>query len=239
MADTLNDAVKLIKDESHRGDVSVTTDDITAKIVRALNEVRRQLVRRLPKQYMKSTTDGTLTMSVANGVIYTLASDVQEPILFRFTDDNSENILQKVDSEKEFWQNIYSASAAADKPQYYVEISPDASKNKRIRIFPTPDASYTVTYPYYKDPTGTKLTTSDLGSAIPDIPNIMFDVLWKGALYYFLKSFDDAQAAEQARRDYLEAAQEMDILDELDLDSDLAWRFDISQYHNPQTFKLD
>ena len=238
MADTLNDAVKIIKDQAHRGDVDITTDPITAKIVRAINESRKEIIRKLPKLWIQSPTDGTI-ITVQGTTIYALNADLQEPILFRYTDTTVERLIEKVDSQREFYKHIFSNSAAQDRPRHYVEIAPTAAELRQIQIFPPPDKVYTITYPYYKDPTGTRLTVSDLASKVPDVPNHLLDYLWKKALYYFLKSFDDNQAAEQALRDAREAMDDVEMAEEMDADTDLAFRFGIDdRFTDPNTFNL-
>src|SRR5688572_4284285 len=119
---TLNDVVKRVKDRSHRGDVDVTNDDITSQIIRAVNDCRRKLIRRLPKEWLRKSS----SISVVQGTTtYSLASDTQEPIVFRFTDDSNEYIITKVESEREFYQKVYSASAAQNRPAYYVDLGRD------------------------------------------------------------------------------------------------------------------
>lgn len=202
----VGDAVKRVKDRSHRGDVNITTDNITDQIVRTINDARREVVRKVPKEWLRKA--GTLSV-IGGTTVYSLASDVQTPILFRYTSASIERFIELVESEREFYLNVYNASAAAGRPLYYTKLGPDGSGNKQIQIFPTPNASYTVTYPYYKDPTGTDLTTLDFNTEIPDVPKWMHDCVWKGALYYFLKSFDDP-AQEIAKQDYDQSLAELD-----------------------------
>lgn len=217
---TLNDIVKRIKDRSHRGDVDVTTDAITAQILRAINDARRKIIRRVPKDFLRST--GTISV-VSSTTTYSLASDVQEPIVFRYSYLNNEYLLTKVESEREFYQEVYKANATAGKPSHYIELGLDSSGYKQIQVYPSPDASYTVTYAYYKDPSTTELTTSDLATAVPDIPSYLQDALVEGALWLFLKGFDDA-AQLAAKQDFKESVVEADIAEDRDEDLELSWR---------------
>ena len=218
---TYNDVVKRIKDQAHKGDPDTTTDIITAQIVRAMNDARRKIIRKLPKEWIRSSS----TISVVQGTTdYSLASDVQEPIIFRYTSSNSEYIITKVDSEREFYQNYYSANASQDKPRVYIEIS-RSSGNRQIKLFPTPDASYTVNYAYMKDSTSTELTTSDLGTTVADIPSYLQDALVEGTLWIFLKCFDDHAAVDRAKANFEKALLEADIAEDQDRDGELSFRF--------------
>lgn len=237
MAMTYNDAVKMVKDMSHRGDVDVTTDTNTAKILRAMTEIRRQIIRQLPKEWLK--TSETISMTVAGGTTYALSATCQESNMFRYTDDGSEYMIKKVASEKEFFEKYYDPNSAADRPAYYCEIGPSA-KVKQIRIEPAPDATYTVTHSYWKDPSGTKITTSDLSTTVDDIPDYTFDCLWKGTLYLFLKSYDD-EGWKAAKQDYIESLIEADIADDRDLDGDVGFRFDAGDgyLHSEAGLRID
>lgn len=217
---TVNDAVKRIKDRSHRGNVDITTDSITAQILRALSDALRELNRRVPKR--KLWKEGSL--SVVQGTVrYSLASDVQEPIVFRYTVSGTLYLPVKVESDREWFENIFDPDAAQDDPDFYREIGPDSSGNKQIEFYPTPKQALTVSYEYYKSP-ATELTTSDLTSQIPNLPDELHDAAWKGGLYHFLKGFDDAGQAI-AQSDYERAKLELDSADEQDQDLDLQLRF--------------
>lgn len=224
---TLNDLVKRVKDRTYRGDVDVTTDDITAQIIRAANDARRKLIRRLPKEYLRKTS----TISVVQGTTtYSLASDVQEPLLFRYTSSNAEYIVRKVDSEREFYDLLYSASAAQNKPTHYFDAGRDNSGYRQVILYPTPDASYTVNYTYYKDPSRTELTTSDLATEIPDVPSYLQDALVSGTIWLFLMTVDDKAAQDRAKADFMQDLIESDIAESEDQDSDLRFRFDVKRY---------
>lgn len=215
------DVVKKVKDRSHRGDVDVTTDLATAQIVRAMNDARRKIIRRVPKEWLRSTSTIAVVQATTT---YSLASDVQEPIIFRYTSSNTEYVLKKIDSEREFYQDYYSANASQDKPRVYIEIS-RSSGSRQIQVYPTPDASYTVNYAYYKDPTATELTTSDLATAVADIPSYLQEALVEGTLWMFLKCFDDHSAADRAEKDFKTSLLEADIAEDQDRDGELSFRF--------------
>lgn len=220
---TLNDVVKRVKDRSHRGAVGTTTDEITAQIIRAINDARRDIIVLLPKSWLRKTSSFP---TVSGTTTYSLASDVQEPALFRYTTGGSDYLLIKVDSEREFYQKYYSSTAGNSKPQYYFDAGIDSSGYRQILLSPTPDAAYTVNYVYQKDGSATDLSTSDLATAIPDIPNHLQGALWKGALYYFLKGFDDP-AQLVAKKDFQEALMDTEIAEERDLDTNLAFRWGV------------
>lgn len=218
----LNTAVKNVKRYSHRGDQTVTTDTITTDIIAAVCDARRDLVKFLPKRYLHK--QATAPLSLVNGTaVYSLASDVMEPILFRWTLTNCLYLPKKIDSDREWYQIVYSPSQSNSIPKFYRELGP-VSQIKRVEFFPVPDQSISCDYEYYKDPCATELAVSDLSTEIPDFPGYLQDALWKGAMYYFLKGFDDpAQVA--AKSDYDAAINALNIADDSDQDSDLSFRF--------------
>ena len=219
----LSNAVKRIKDRSHRGDVNITTDDITAQILRACSDSKRELMRRIPRRKLWKQA----TLSIVQGTTtYSLASDTQELVVIRYTVDNSLKLPLKADSDREWYQTIFDPNAAQADPTHYREVGPDGSDNKQVEFYPTPKQAITFTYEYYKTP-NTEFTTSDLTNEIADIPEQLHDALWKGALYGFLKGFDDPGQAV-AKSDYNEALLAYDIQEDEDQDSDLAFRFGLS-----------
>lgn len=228
---TLNDAIKRVKLYSHRGDQTVTIDTITSDIIIAINDVRRDLVKRIPKRWLWVNASVQLAF-VQSTSTYSLVSEVQEPIHFWFTDGGQDFHLTKVSSDKEWFAKFYDSQASEDRPRIYRERI--TSGTKQIEVFPTPDASYSVNYEYYKFPTS-DLSTSDLSTALPDIPDYNHDVIWKGGLYYYLKAFDDPGQV-MAKQDYLEATNASDISDERDLDEDVRFRFDQTSVQNPDSF---
>lgn len=230
---TLNDIVKRVKRSSHRGDQNITTDSITSDIVLCVNDARRDLVVDLPKDYLRKT--GSFATSNGTGT-YSLASDVQEPQLFRYTTGGADYWLTKVPSEREFYKLLYSSSISNNKPRYYFDAGLDTNKARQILLFPTPDATYTINYTYYKDPTATELSTSDLNTEIPDVPSYVQNALWMGALYYFLKGFDD-KLQGVAKSDFEQALQKSQNSEESDQDDDKRFRFDIDthDFRDPTT----
>lgn len=216
----LNSLVKRVKLYSHRGDQSVTTDQTTSDIIMAINDTRRELVRRVPKRFFWKSATTPLSTS-AGDYTYDLASDVQEPIRFFYTTGGADYQLTRVDSDAEWYDSVYSSTAPQGKPLRYRETN--NAGTKAIEVAPTPDATYTINYEYYKN-VPTELTTSDLASEIPDIPDYLHDALWKGALAKFLKSFDDPGEAS-AKADYALAVHEFDDAEEKDQDTDLCLRW--------------
>jgi hypothetical protein len=234
----LSTVVKAVKRKSHRGSQSVTTDQITTDVVACINEAIRDICKLLPKRFFFKQSTVSLTVGVAGTAsTWSLASDCQEPILFHYTNNNSVTRLQKIDSDKEWIDKIWDPSQAVNKPRFYREIGPNSSTGyKQIEVFPIPDGSYTLNYEYYKTK-GTDLTTSDLASEITIIPDHVQDVLEKGALYYFLKGFDDSMQGI-AKADYEEAKLGLEIADERDIDSDTRLRWNMTPYNTlPPSFR--
>jgi len=219
----LNDAVKRVKRVTHRGSQAVTNDQITIDIVQAINDSRRDTIRLVPKDWLRKSA-GTPITTVSGTSTYSLASDVQEPLLFRYTVGTTDYFLNKIDSEREFYQQTFGSNTANDKPRFFVDLGLDGSGNRQILLFPTPDAAYVINYVYYKDPSKTELTVADLNTEIPDVPSYLQDVLWKGARYYFLMGFDDA-AQSIAKADFEQAKLDVEKADNMDLDSEMALRF--------------
>lgn len=357
----LLDMVNRIKARAHRGNTAITTDTITQQIIDALNDARREVIRLLPKQWLRaefvfntvvataaagatsgtsisasspgtstSGTSGNLTVAingetgqslslatsltsgatialaiqnavraftatysynqvgytqftcVYSGGLYTLTSgslgtlssvvvtatgnigstlklgianggteaagtganpqdprslpkydlptDCQEPVLFRYNFNGADYFLSKVDSEREFYLNIFGTTVAPNKPLYFFDAGVNTSTGARqVYIWPIADKSYTIFLTYMVDPSLTDLSISDLNSAVPYTPSYVQDVVWKGGLYHFLKNFDDVNGQATAKQDYEEAKQAMEIADERDLDSDIQFRMDIGR----------
>jgi hypothetical protein len=220
----LNTAVKSVKRESHRGDQAVTTDQITTDIIGCVNKAIRDLYKLLPKRFLWKQGTISVTLGVAGTpAVYSLASDVQEPIIFHYT-SSSLRILDKVTSDRDWIKGVWNPTTSVNKPQVYREIGPNSSTGyKQIELFPIPDASYTVNYEYYRTK-GDDLSTSDLATEIPIFPDLYQDAIEKGALYYFLKGFDDV-AQGMAMADFEKAKLALNIGDEEDKDADVAFGF--------------
>lgn len=229
----LNTAVKTVKRKSHRGDQNVTTDLITTDIIACVNEAIRDVVKLLPKRFwFKSDTIALVAGVAGTPAVYSLPSDCQEPINFYFTSNNQLYVLNKVLSDREWIRGYWDPAQSVQKPMWYREIGANSSTNyKQIEVFPIPDASYTLTVEYYKTQ-GSDLTTSDLGSVIPNIPDQFLDVVEKGAFYYFLKGFDDPFMSV-AKSDYEEAKRAMEFGDDRDSDADVSLRFMTPAYNYP------
>lgn len=221
---TLNEVVKRVKRTTHRGNQAVTTDQITLDIIQAINDSRRDVIRMVPKDWLRKSATTPIT-TVSGTSTYSLASDVQEPLLFRYTVDDADYFLNKIDSEREFYQNTFGSNTADNKPRFFIDLGLDGSANRQILLFPTPDAAYTINYVYYKDPSKTELTITDLDTEIPDVPSYLQDVLWKGARYYFLQGFDDTANQAIAKTDYEQAKLDVDKADEANLDTEQSFRF--------------
>lgn len=188
---TLQQALNIVKRFSHKGNISETGDEDTLIMLDAINLARRDILLELPKNYMRSTA----TISVVQGTAtYALDSTVQKALLFRYTVDSAEYFLKKVETETEFYQKIYSASSSQQKPQWYFEAGLDGSGNQQIILFPTPDASYTVNYSFYRNWATDVLAVSNLGSAIPQVPAHLHNQICIGGIFYTLTAFDDPKS---------------------------------------------
>ncbi len=222
----LNDLVIRVKTRAHRGDITITNDSITQAIIDAINDARREIIRLLPKQWLRST----YTFSTVIGQnLYDLPADCQEPVLLRYTSNNVDYTLSKVESEREFYLNVWGTAVSQNKPRYFFDAGVNQATNcRQVFLFPTPDAIYTpVNLTYMMDPTLVDLTVANLAVTIPVFPSYVQDALWKGAYYYFLKSFDDP-AGTMAKADYDQAKEAIEEADDRDLDSDLSFRFDLN-----------
>lgn len=234
----LNTIVKTVKRKSHRGSQTVTTDQITTDIIACVNEAIRDVAKLVPKRYWyKQGTPLALVVGViGTPAVYSLASDVQEAILFHYTLSGSLTRLTKINSDAEWMDSIWNPSGTLGAPRYYREIGPDGSGYKQIEVYPIPDGSYSLSNEYYKNKPS-DLTTADLSTEIPTIPDSVQDAIEKGALYYFLKGFDDSLQMV-AKKDYEESKLEMEIADERDLDSDIRFRFNMGRASLPPHFTL-
>ncbi len=226
----LNTLVNTVKRKSHRGNQSVTIDQITTDIIACANEAIRDIYKLIPKRYFWK--QGTVAVtSGTQGVpsVWSLASDLQEPIVFWYiwSPGNSQFQLSKVFSDQEWFAMVWNVNTAPYQPIYFRDIGLDTSGNRQIEIFPAANTSLTLNYEYYiKKPID--LVAANLSTEIPVIPDLYHDVIEKGALYYFIKGFDDS-AAQIAKADYEAAKMSIEIADERDQDGDLAFRWQKKQ----------
>lgn len=232
----LNTIVKTVKRKAHRGSQTVTTDQITTDIIACINEAIRDVAKLVPKRYwFKQATIAVTSGVVGTPAVYSLASDCQELILMHYTSGGSITKLTKIDSDAEWIQQIWDPAGALGAPRYYRELGPATSTGyKQVEIYPIADASYTLNCEYYKNKPS-DLTTADLSTEIPTIPDSVQDAVEKGALYYFLKGFDDSLQMV-AKKDYEDSKMEMEIADERDNDSDLRLRFNMGRGGLPPGF---
>ena len=233
----LNVIVKSIKRKSHRGDQSVVTDQITTDIIACVNEALREVVRMIPKQFFFKQSTVAVTAGVAGTpAVYSLASDVQEPIAFWYTSNGAFYKVNKINSDREWFSGVWDPVTPINLPYHYREIGPDSSGYKQIELFPIPNSSITLNYEYYRTKT-TDLDSNDVSEELPDLPDYVQDVVEKGALYYFLKGFDDP-AGEVAKRDFEQAKLDYENADEKNADTLPALRFQRKRYFTPG-FRLD
>ena len=234
----LNTLVKTVKRKSHRGNQAVTTDLITQDIIACVNEAARELARLIPKRYWwaQSSFD-TIIGTTGVPAVYSLDPAVQEPIAFYYVANGSVlYTMAKIDSDHEWLRGIWNPIMPPNFPRLFRQIGPDADNNKQIEIFPVANAIYTVKYEYYKI-RHADLTVDDLASEVPNFPDWVQDAIEKGALYLFLKGFDDAGLLG-AKTDYEEAKMALEISDEQNKDSDIRIRLFTPNYNMPG-FTLD
>lgn len=228
----LNTVVKTVKRDSHRGSQSITTDLITTDIVACVNRALRDIEKLLPKRFWWKKGTIALTAGVAGTpAVYSLPSDLNEPSTLYYTVSNTYYLLKKVDSDIEWVKNIWNPLTPTNNPYLYREIGLDANGYRQIELFPVPGQSITLNVEYYKLK-ATDLTTANLTAEVPDIPDKYQDAVEKGALYYFLKGFDDP-LGQTAKADYSEALMALEIGDERDEDSLLQMRMGLVRYELP------
>lgn len=229
---TILRAVNNVKLETHRGNQSITTDQITTDILACMNMAWEDLCKLLPRQAFRqdSSTNGTNIPTVQGTDIYALSGNtypVQELIIVHYVFNGNNYNLEKIESEQEFWRKFYYQSTSQQRPYVYCPWGFDNStpRNKQIRLFPIPDQVYTIQYSYYVDPTTIDFTTQTLSSEIPFLPGYLQFALWRGAYYYYLRSYDDP-AQTLALSEYTKAQIQQDAAEESDQDGNLQMRFD-------------
>ena len=219
-----------VKRESHRGNQSITTDQITTDIVACANEALRDVYKMVPKRYFwKQGTVAVTTGTIAVPSVWSLASDCQEAIVFWYVWPLGSSLfkLAKVQSDQEWFQGVWTNVTPPNQPIYFRDIGLDTSGARTIEIFPPSSQSLTLNYEYYiKKPSD--LTTANLSAEIPVIPDLYHDVIAKGALYYFLKGYDDKLQAV-AKADYDSAKLAVEEADENNQDGTLALRWQKTQ----------
>jgi hypothetical protein len=238
---TINDAVKRVKLSAHRGDQAITTDQITTDILQCLNSAWEDLIQLLPRQAFRqdSSTNVTNIATVAGTDIYSLSGNtypVQELIIVHYVFNNNNYNMDKIESEQEFWRKYYYQSSSQNRPYIYCPWGYDTNKIRQIRVFPIPDQVYTLQYSYYIDPTSIDFRTQSLSADIPFLPGYLQFALWRGAYYYYLKSYDDP-AQGQALADYERSKLRQDMSEESDQDGNLQLRLDVlgNRYVDPVT----
>lgn len=233
----LNTICNTVKRDTHRGSQLVTTDTITSDIVACVNRAIRDIQRLLPKRFwLKQSTLALTAGTAGTPAVYSLASDVQDISMLTYFISSTYYIITKIDSDREWLQQIWNPVASTNRPYYFREIGPDSSGYKQIEIFPIPNASITVNIEYYRLKTA-DLSVSDLLSQLPDIPDQYQDVVEKGAIYYFLKGFDDPLGGV-AKEDYSEAIMALEVGDERNNAGDLRLRMGTMRYEIPG-FRLE
>lgn len=234
----LSTLVQTVKRKSHRGNQAITTDQITLDIIACVNETARELATLLPKRYWHAASTIAVTQGTT-GVpsVYSLDPTVQEPIVFYYVANGSVlYTMTKIDSDREWIRGIWNPIMSPNWPRLYRQIGPDASGNKQIEIFPVPQENITVQYEFYRT-RSPDVSITNINAQLPDFPDWVQDAIEKGALYYFLKQFDDA-GAEASMGDYHAAIKRLEYSDEQNKDSDLRFRLFTPNYNMPG-FTLD
>lgn len=224
------DVVNRVKLLSHRGDQTITNDKITTDILNCINLSWEDLCQLLPRQAFRtdSIVNSTDIVTVQGIDIYSMVGNpypVQELIIVHYSFNGNNYNLQKIESEREFWNKFFYQSASQNRPYVYCPWGFDSNGVKQIRIFPIPDIAYTLHYSFYVDPTSIDFRTQSLTSNIPFLPTYLQFALWRGTLYYFLKAFDDP-GQTVALADYEKAKVRQDISEDADMDGDTQFRFD-------------
>ncbi len=228
----VNTLVKTIKRKSHRGDQSITTDQITTDILACISEAMREVQRLIPLQYFfKKGTIAVTTGVQATPAVYSLPSDTQELIGIWYSINSAYYKLRKVESDAEWLGGVWDTAASTNLPLFYREIGPDNSGNPQIEIFPIANQNITFNVEYYRTKSA-DLTSNDLNSTLPDYPDQVADAVEKGALYLFLQGFDDPMA-EQKKRDYEQAKLDLRNSDDLNQDAMASFRWNRRQYLLP------
>lgn len=161
--------------------------------------------------------------------LYDMPADCQEPILMRYNYNGADYFLSKLESEREFYLNVFGTTVVPNKPLFFFDAGVNqATACRQMYIWPIADIAYTILLTYMSDPTLVDLTTANLNQAVPVFPSYVQDALWKGARFHFLENFDDAMLS-QAEKEYKESMEAIEEADERDLDSDLQFRMDIGR----------
>ena len=218
---TLQQAIDRIKLYAHHGDTTVTSDAITDTIIRAINDARRDILLEVPRAWLRKTGTKSIVQGTAT---YALASDVQEPLFFWYTINNADKFLIKVDNEEDF-RKLISSNASQNNPTHYFDAGIDSSGYRQIIVGPVPLTAFTLNYTYYKIFDTDELTTSGLAADIPEIPSHMHNAVWKGGLYYFAKSIDDAMLLQTSQADYVMAIQQIRQSEDKNSDHKAAFKF--------------
>lgn len=220
---TLQQLIDGIKRLTHKGNVETTSDVVTSTILDAFNLARRDILLKLPKYWLRTTS----TLSLSSGTAtYPLASDVQKAFLFRFTINNSDRFLKEIYSEEEFYKRIFSTAASNNIPEYFFNAGVDSNGARQIIVYPTPDRSITVNYSYYKTWTTDILTgtSAQLSAQIPEIPIHLHNVVFHGTKWYFLQAYDDPQQ-EIGKREFELALIDLDMAENQSASDNLAFRW--------------
>lgn len=225
-------AVNTIKRKSHRGNQTITSDQITTDIIACINEAARDIQKLLPKRFwLKQNTLNFTVGTTGTPAVFSLPSDCQDLSMITYVVSNVYYVIEKVESDREWLRGIWNPLVAPLRPMWMRELGPDGSGNKQIEVFPQASTSITANIEYYRLKSA-DLTVASINSNIPDIPDQYQDCVEKGGLYYFLKGFDD-QLGQIAEADYSKAKMALEVGDERDSAGDLRIRMGTARYEIP------
>ena len=135
--------------------------------------------------------------------------------------------MTRVDDERDFYHQIFRTGATEGLPIYYFDAGMDTgtTPQRQIIVSPTPDRSITLNVHYYANWTTEELSTTELSDDLAkhQLPIQYHNTVWKGGLYYFLRSFDDP-AMSLAFQDYTQALAQIDRLQNVNLDSPASFK---------------
>ena len=218
---TLQQATDFIKRLSHKGDVNVTTDDITAIIFDCINMARKEIQKDVPNRYLTTTATATCTIGTTT---LSLQTALLKPTYFRYTRNQVYTLLKRVADIRDFYTRFLTRSNVPNgPPTHYVDRDCTELTGHVIEMYPPPDEAYVVTYGYLKPFTVEMLGTGQLTAQIADLPTQYHDAVAIGGLFYFLSSFDDPRTDKWEAR-YVRSRAKNEFFEGTDFDGPLSFR---------------
>lgn len=125
------------------GDSTLSTE---ARLKKFINWAQQDITSRKDWSFLQE--ERTFN-TVAATESYSLASGCSK--IIDITDETSDTYLPEYSMRVFDKQNPSVGSSETGKPQYFMPTGTDGSGNITIRLFPIPDAVYTINYNYYKN----------------------------------------------------------------------------------------